>query len=55
MNFSVRTNYKITETNNIRFKVRIVNLAQFALCLEGTANQASPYRKLQRFFAKFDF
>ena len=36
-------------------QVRTVNLTQLALCLEGTANQASLYRKLQRFFTKFDF
>jgi hypothetical protein len=35
-------------------KVRDVNLTQLALTIEGHGNQASRYRKLQRFFSRVD-
>jgi hypothetical protein len=35
-------------------QVKTVNLVKLAITLEGTDNQASLYRKLQRFFSSFN-
>ncbi len=36
-------------------KVRTVNLAKIAVAMPGKAKQQSKYKRLQRFFAKFEF
>ncbi len=36
-------------------QVRNVNLTELSLSLEGSSNQASLYRKIQRFFSSFKF